>query len=209
MAYISLHLDPKPGPRVGGLIRRLEDHYFRDVHAMLRLPAPTIGVTAGCNFAIFQVLASVVSGVSVTLYEHSGGTGARFKGLLKNYYPWSEEPPPLSDPSHASEQIYSLFRNPLAHDLGLDLKTKSRTKKAIIKRLMTDQKKSGRTEKGIENLEAVERPKQLSPTIKIEADRVVLLVDAFYWGIRKMLLNLIADRKRIAEAENFLNSLPW
>jgi len=209
MAYIPLHLEPKPSPRVGRLIRRLEDLYFSDVHAMLRLPAPAIGVTAGCNFAIFQVLASVVSGVSVTLYKHSGHKGARFKGLLVDYYPWSEEPQPPSDPSHASELIYSLFRNPLTHDLGLDLEKKSRTKKAIIKRIMTGQKKSGRTEAGIEELEGVKRPPRLSPTIKFETDRVVLTVDAFYWGIRKMLLNLNADRKRIAEAENFLNSLPW
>jgi hypothetical protein len=54
MAYIQLTLDPEPGPRVGDLIRRLEDHCFRDVHAMLRLPAPAIEVAPGCNFAIAQ-----------------------------------------------------------------------------------------------------------------------------------------------------------
>ncbi len=82
MAYIPLVLEPEPGPRVKNLIPRLEGHYFRDVHAMLRLPAPTVDITPGCNFAIAQVLASVVSGVSVTLYQHRGSTGARFRGLL-------------------------------------------------------------------------------------------------------------------------------
>ena len=94
----------------------------------------------------------------------------------------------------------------MAHDLGLDLKTKSRTQKVIVKRLTTDQGRSGRTEAGIEELEAVARPPRLSPTIKIHADRIVLTVDAFYWGIRRMLLNLNADRKRMAVAENFLKS---
>jgi hypothetical protein len=47
----------------------------------------------------------------------------------------------------------------------------------------------------------------MSPTIKIQADRVVLLVEAFYWGIRRMLLNLNADRSRMAAAEAFLKSV--
>jgi hypothetical protein len=185
----------------------LEHHYFSDVHAMLRLPAPAIGVIAGCNFATFQVLASVVSGVSVTLYKRSrgsGDSGELFKGLLVDYYPWSEEPQPPSDPARASELIYSLFRNPLAHDLGIDLKTKKRIQKPIIKRLTVGQ--SGHTEGGVEALEAAARPPRLSPTIKIQPDRVVLLVEAFYWGIRRMVVRLNADRKRIAEAEKFLES---
>src|SRR4030042_5510540 len=102
MAYIPLALEPKPGLRVSHLIRRLEDHYFRDVHAMLRLPAPAIEVTPGCNFAIAQVLASAGGVVSVTLYKHSGHKGVRFKGLLCDYYPWSAEPQPPDDAFHAS-----------------------------------------------------------------------------------------------------------
>ena len=95
MAYKALVLSPEPGPRVAELTRRLEDHYFRDVHAMLRLPAPKLDISAGCNFAIAQVLAAVVSGVSVTLYSHLGSKGNRFKGLLVDYYPWSDETMPV------------------------------------------------------------------------------------------------------------------
>jgi len=207
MAYIPLELDPRPGPRVSKLIRRLEDHYFRDVHAMLRLPAPTIDVTPGCNFAIAQVLASVVSGVSVTLYRHSGHKGARFKGLLVDYYPWSEEPQPPGDAREPASMIYALVRNPLTHDLGLDLETKRRTKKVIVKRLTTDHGTCGHTEAGVEALETKARPRRMSPTIKVEADRVVLLVEAFYWGTRRMLLDLVADTRRTAAAEAFLESL--
>ena len=207
MAYIPLALEPEPGPRVGNLIRRLEDHYFRDVHAMLRLPAPAIEVTPGCNFAIAQVLASVVSGVSVTLYEHSGQKGARFKGLLVDYYPWSEEPQSPEDVPECARLIYALVRNPLTHDLGLDLETKRHTQKVVVKRLTTDQGRCGHTEAGVEALEAKARPPRMSPTIKIQAHRVVLLVEAFYWGIRRMLLNLNADKRRISAAEAFLKSL--
>ena len=207
MPYIQLALDPKPRPRGGDLIRRIEDHYFRDVHAMLRLPAPAIEVTPGCNFAIAQVLASVVSGVSVTLYKHSGPKGARFQGVLCDYYPWSQEPESPRDVSESAKMIYALVRNPLTHDLGLDLETRRRTHKIIVKRLTTDQGRCGHTEAGVEALEAEARPSRLSPTLKIEADRVVLLVEAFYWGIRKMLLNLNVDTKRMTAAEAFLDSL--
>jgi hypothetical protein len=103
--------------------------------------------------------------------------------------------------------IYSLVRNPLTHDLGLDLETKGRTQRVVVKRLLTDRKKCGHTEQGVEALEAKARPRRMSPTIKVQGDRVVLLVEAFYWGIRKMLLNLNADRNRIAAAEAFLESL--
>jgi len=103
--------------------------------------------------------------------------------------------------------IYALVRNPLTHDLGLDLETKGRTQKVVVKRLTTDRGRCGHTEAGVQVLEAKARPPRLSPTIRVEADRVVLLVEAFYWGIRKMLLNLNADTKRTAAAEAFLGSL--
>jgi hypothetical protein len=42
IAYIPLVLDPEPGPRVKNLIRRLEDHYFRDVPALHPTPATAV-----------------------------------------------------------------------------------------------------------------------------------------------------------------------
>ena len=207
MAYIPLALDPELGPRVKKVIRRLEDHYFRDVHAMLRLPAPAMDISPGCNFAIAQVLASVVSGVSVTLYQHSGRKGRRFKDLLVDYYPWSEEPEPPADTSEAARQIYELVRNPLTHDLGLDLEAKCQTQRVVVKRLLKNRKTCGHTERGVEALEAAARPRRLSPTITVKGERVVLLVEAFYWGIRMMLLKLNADRRRMEAAEAFLESM--
>jgi hypothetical protein len=204
MPYQPLVLTPEPGPRVGDLIRRLEDHYFRDVHAMLRLPVPSVEIAAGCNFAIAQVLAAVVSGVSVTLYRHSGGSGCRFKGVLVDYYPWSEEPLPKRDAAKHAKLIYMLFRNPLTHDLGLDLRGHSKTHGVVVKRLLTAGKTSGHSEDGVEALESAGRPSKLSPVLKIDGDRVVLLVEAFYWGVRKMLITLNADGKRMAKAEAFL-----
>ena len=86
MAYRSLTLDPQTPARVKQLVRSLENHFFADVHTMLRLPEPGSQLTAGCNFAITQVLAAAVSGISVTLYSHTGGSGTRFKALLKDFH---------------------------------------------------------------------------------------------------------------------------
>lgn len=96
-------------------------------------------MTAGCNFAITQVLAAAASGVSVTLYSHAGGSAVRFKGLLKDFYPWSLEPGNTVTSEAGAGVIYSLTCNPLTHDLGLDLEKKRKTQKVVIKRLTTDQ----------------------------------------------------------------------
>ena len=149
----------------------------------------------------------MISGVSVTLYAHSGSKGQRFKGLLIDYYPWSEEPMPERNDAKYAKMIYALFRNPLTHDLGLDLERKHRIQKVIIKRLTTSGGTVDHTESGVEALESTERPPKLSPLLHVEGDRVVLLVEAFYWGVRKMLLKLSADTSRVAAAEAYLGSV--
>ena len=62
----------------------------------------------------------------------------------------------------------------------------------------------GHTERGVEALEEVSRPAGLSPVLRSDEGRVVLLVEALYWGVRKMLVTLSSDRARMANAERFL-----
>jgi hypothetical protein len=137
MPYRKVHVPSNTPPRVKALVRNLENLYLRDVHCMLRLPEPDYGLTAGCNFAITQVLTGAISGMSTTLYMHSGGSGSRFKNLLVDYYPWDLEFPQSIAPKQAAEVLYAVFRNPLAHDLGLGLQKKATTRKVLIKRLTT------------------------------------------------------------------------
>jgi hypothetical protein len=207
MAYKPVVIDPKTPPRVKALLRSLEDHFFRDVHTMLRLPEPDHELVAGCNFAITQVLAAVVSGISVTLYRETGGSGKRFKALLMDFYPWSLEPGNTVTPQDGSEVIYSLIRNPLTHDLGLDLEKKRKTQKVVIKRLTTDNGRKGLPEMIIEQLEIGARPANMSATITIASGKTVLLVEAFYWGVRRMVRDLSRDTSRMQAAQRFLASL--
>jgi hypothetical protein len=207
MAYRPLTLNPKVPARVRQLIHSLEDHFFRDVHTMLRLPEPDHQLTAGCNFAITQVLAAAVSGVSVTLYSHAGRSGVRFKGLLKDFYPWSLEPGNTVTPEAGADVIYSLIRNPLTHDLGLDLEKKRKTQKVVIKRLTTDRGRKGLPEAVIARLEEPGRAVTMSPTVTIASGRTVLLVEAFYWGVRKLVEGLSHDSSRMLSAKAFLASI--
>jgi hypothetical protein len=207
MAYRPLALDPKTPLRVKHLVQSLEDHFFRDVHTMLRLPEPDNQLIAGCNFAITQVLAAAVSGISVTLYSHTGGSGARFKALLKDFYPWFLEPGNAVTPQAGADVIYSVIRNPLTHDLGLDLEKKRKTQKVVVKRLATDRGRKGLPENIVEQLEAAGRTVKMSPTITILSGRTVLLVEAFYWGVRKMIEELSRDSARMQAATTFLASI--
>ena len=204
MAYQKLALDPATPPTVRRLVERLEGLFFGDVHTMLRLPIPNYRLNAGCNFAIAQVLAAAISGVSVTLYSHTGGKGHRFKSLLIDYYPWNREPASVITPQTGAETIYSIFRNPLTHDLGLDIEKKARTPTVKIKRLSTKNKTRGLPEKKIEQLESTMGRFNMSAALTIRSDATVLLVEALYWGIRSMVETISRDQTRMAAAETFL-----
>ena len=207
MPYQTVSIPAHTLPRVTALIRRLEDHYFRDVHCLLRLPVPNYRLTAGCNFAIAQVLMSVVGGLSTTLYARGGESGRRFKKLLIDYYPWDLEPSHTVTPQQGAEVIYSVFRNPLAHNLGIDVGKKARTPAVKVKRLGTKGGKRGLPEKTIELLERADGRVTMSATVTLRSDATVLLVEALYWGIRVMIERLVNDGPRMSCAETYLASL--
>ena len=207
MTYRSLNIDPTAPATVQKLVKQLESHYLSDVHSMLRLPIPNYRILAGCNFAIAQVLLATISGVSTTLYSQSGEKGKRFKNLLVDYYPWKREPPSTIATTQVAETIYSVFRNPLTHDLGLDIEKKAKTPLVKLKRRATKNKTRGLLEKEIEALEqAVTRP-NMSATVVVRPNATVLLVEALYWGVRIMIEELVADKARMKAADSFLASL--
>ncbi len=207
MPYVPLTLDAATSPRVLNTVRRLEAHFFSDVHCMLRLPIPNYRLFAGCNFAITQVLTAAIGGISTTLYSHSGSKGQRFRGVLTDYYPWDRDPPSPLTAAQRADIIYSIVRNPLTHDLGLDLEKKAKTPQVKIKRLGTNNKTRGLPERTIERLEATHRRFAMSGTVVVRADATVVLVEALYWGLRCLVESLTRDSARMAQAEAFLAKL--
>ncbi|MFZ3090455.1 MAG: hypothetical protein WA240_07520 [Nitrospirota bacterium] len=210
MAYKSLVLDTSTPQKVRELIVHIEALSFSDVHSMLRLPVMNYHIAAGCNFAITHVLMSIIGGISTTLYKQQGQVGDRFIGLLKDYYPWDLEPKGILPAADAADAIYNVFRNPLTHDLGLDLKQKSKGIVVKIKRLKTTSgggRDRGLTEKQIEHLEVSQSRPTMSATVAATSQKKILLVEGLYWGTRRMIERLSADNKRMIVAENFLVQL--
>lgn len=217
MAYKSLTLDKATPPRVRALIRSIETLSFSDVHTMLRLPVRQMrsgagkqieDLGAGCNFAIAHVLLAVIGGISATLYQPKWKDNKRFKGILRDYYPWNQEPPGISSLDAATD-IYEAFRNPLVHDLGLDVRNKRKGAKLILKRLGLGDE--GLSESIIERELEGDSRKVMSATLTIKTTvsgvRKELLVEALYWGVRQMIQNVSADNARMMAAEKFLANL--
>jgi hypothetical protein len=86
------------------------------------------------------------------------------------------------------------------------LETKLKTRSPVVKRLTTSSGRSGRSEQGVESLEAESRPVGMSPAFHDDGERVVLFVDAFYRGVRRMLVKMTADEPRMDAAARFLAS---
>jgi hypothetical protein len=171
------------------------DPQLADVHAMMRLPIDTdAGLSAGCNLAATQVLLSVVSGVSVTLFKKGmlierGVRGRLFKEAIEQHYPWDQEieAPERSFGAEAAREMYDLFRNPLAHALGVvDSETNSKG------RLLTIEK-APMQEAELYDLEMsgsrVER--WLPPTLLAKGSVLTLSVRSLYWGVRQMIERIV------------------
>lgn len=67
MAYKSLVLDNSTPPFARKIILRVEERQFSFVHAMFGIRPKDDNLTVGYNFAIAQVLMSVIGGISATL----------------------------------------------------------------------------------------------------------------------------------------------
>lgn len=211
MSYCPIATPVALPPRVKRLVRKLELHYLAPAHALFRLPIPNYRINGEFAFAISHLLLGAVAGLSTTVYEQRGGNGARFKGLLLEYYPFLDEPAAAPAPDVAAEVLWSVFRNSLAHDLGFDVERRAKTPKTKLLLAKTETRSGirGLTERMIECLENSAVRPRWEATVLIRPDATVLSVDTLYWGVRCMTERLLADHARIARAEAFLASLQF
>ena len=108
----SLHLAVRP--------------HLQDVRAMLRLPLPEVGITAGCNFAALHVLLNVLSGLSRLMGASPKRTDSAFRAFVARWYPWRLEPGGSTfRQKRGTEALYDSFRTGFSHDLGLLLESGS------------------------------------------------------------------------------------
>lgn len=204
MPYRPLAVPPDTPSDAQEFVRERVDPFLRDVHAMLGLPRDDVpGLEGGCNLSAALVLLGVVSGVSVSLYydpdlegvNERERSGRAFKRLLETHYPWDDERA-LEGAicgKHAAEVLYDAFRNPLTHSLGVDAETGHGQRKVAKGPLPNEE---------VERIEAsMTRPADWrGPTlrtdsrVKVDRTSTVLTVKVFYWGVRRMIWNLLEAR---------------
>ena len=200
MAYQSLTIDSSTPKVAEHFIRQHLDIQFNDIHCMLRLPLPELGLTAGCNFATANSLLALVSGISSLLtdnFDTSGQSGDFFKKILLDYYPWDLQPPERSTKERSIDHLYDYFRNPLVHSLGI--KTRGNFLVVVAK--------NGISETEIEKLEQSHSspgPAIVYTPIVVkneQIEQITLNVDNFYWGVREMLKRLSSDTNQMQKTE--------
>ena len=179
----SLHLAVRP--------------HLQDVRAMLRLPLPEAGITAGCNFAAVHVLLNVLSGLSRLMGRSHKNSGKAFETFVRRWYPWRLEPRPSPyRQKRGTTVLYASFRNGFAHDLGLMLETTSvDARDRLTSRFRTAgpqlgvAKQPSLTSPQLLELDDVSaRPAWVGSTIVREGgSRLLVNAVALYWGVRRLL----------------------
>jgi hypothetical protein len=223
MAYLPIQTAPDTPPVVHGLVRGAIEPFLSDVHAMLRLPTDDSLPGAGCNLSIAQVLLASISGLSAVLYSTTLGTGAAFRGLLTEFYPWASEPMQANVVvgEEAARILYDEYRNPLAHASGTAVFSpgpgKPREYRPSQRRLQINRiniaadanPDRGLLEHRINELESsTARPWWLAPTLKTDEDKIVLCAESLYWGFRIAVQSICADQKRAQAAVVFFRARP-
>jgi hypothetical protein len=190
----SIHLSVRP--------------HLQDVRAMLRLPLPDVGITAGCNFAAVHVLLNVLSGLSRLMGTSPKRTDAAFRTFVARWYPWRLEPSRSSfRQKRGTEALYDSFRTGFAHDLGLLLETgpvdragRVRGKFRIGGRQLGVAKQPSLSTAVLNELdEVMVRPNWMWPTVSADG-KVGLLVDAvaLYWGVRRLVFDHTSNRRSVS-----------
>jgi hypothetical protein len=87
------------------------------------------------------------------------------------------------------------------------LNNKRQRKKLLVKRFLTIERE-GLSEENVMRFEKAERFAPMSPTVTKEDGKVVLLLEAFYWGIRKLVERVTRDQSSVSSAVDKLRRSP-
>lgn len=196
----SLHLAVRP--------------HLQDVRAMLRLPLPDAGITAGCNFAAVHVLLNVLSGLSRLMGASPKRSDDAFRAFVARWYPWRLEPGrSIFRQKRGTQALYDSFRTGFAHDLGLllesgpvDRRGQVRPKFRITGRQLGVTKQPSLSPAALDELDdVVDRPSWVGPTVVADG-KVGLLVDAvaLYWGVRRLVFDHTSNKRSVSSLHRMI-----
>ena len=208
VAYSPIVIDGQIHASIRRLVRERVDLYLSDVHAMLRLPLPKVGIEAGCNFAIAEVLCAVISGLSRVFLPNIEQAGQAFKAVLAAY-PHSAEPASTVLAGDFPNRLYNAYRNNVVHSLGINVRWSPGNKQHMIESLgevKIRREKQTMTASELADLEGGARPAWCGPTIDQEGRTFRLNVEALYWGVRRMTQTLAATSPYAEDARRMLET---
>lgn len=205
--YVPIALPESVPLRVRQLVAGRVDMFLSDVHAMLRLPLPVLGINAGCNFAVVEVLCAVISGLSRVFRSDVYGAGKAFEAVLE-HYPHDEEPNFAISGKDFRSELYDTYRCNLVHSLGINVSEDAPRKIVPLLRRTVVRRYTfvGPPDPWINSLENEARPGWLKvPTLYDDAHGSrKLCAEALYWGTRRLTLRLCLDPFCVSRADSFL-----
>lgn len=196
-------------PNLKALLRLQIDMQFEDLRTLLRLPMEDPPLPGGCNLATASLLFNVIAGASVLFYDSSPQAledrrdrSRRFKGLLVDYYPWTEYD--AFDADESSKTVDEVARNPLTHTLGVSKQPHLFRGAPVLPGAATAMmlEKGPLDERDVDAVtDATTRSQVLRPTLRIEGAKLVLSVWTLTWGVHRMLRDLFAHENQVVRAE--------
>jgi hypothetical protein len=198
--YVPLKLDPAAPPPLRRAIQTSLEFGLQDVRTMLQLPKRKNGLHASCNYSALIVLCAVIAAASRMLYPRAGTDAEAFKDVLQAKYPWNEEPTGGMATTDAAEMLYTEFRCPLVHAAGLPIEPQGHGSSTVYK-LATGgtvrkvKKYRGLSDRQLREIETSPKRPKMSQTFtyRRSENTKVVLVEGLYWGVRRMIVDLVAD----------------
>ena len=203
MAYVPLDLPNSLPESVRTAIGIGVEPLLQNVHWMLSTPVGKSSDTEPrrqLQLPIALVLLATVAGVSKTLLHIHKGKGDRFRfeECLNRYFPWDIDPPTGVSSECAAEILYKVFRNPLVHSLGLHKSGYPVVRIGQVFRGADD------PESGVEDLERLSVKSASEPCLVVTPEKIVLWLDPFYWGVRKLVERWCCDDTHVMHADKKL-----
>lgn len=190
MSYRPIVLPEAVHPELRRFVANRVDLYLHDVHAMLRLPLPSAGLTAGCGFALGQVLLSTIAGLARVAQPNIYKFVPAMSELLRHYPDESTITGAVTGKDF-NTHLCEAYRNILTHSFGVNVQWPPEATAWQVEPMSAGFKVStagGLLEQQIEELENPTRPAWLlQPTLKFEGRTYVLSAEALYWGTRELV----------------------
>lgn len=201
MAYVPLTLPDDLPTGVHRVIRGTTERFLEDIHWMLATAHPERGPKHQFQRPSAVALLAIVAGISRLPFKDDRQSGKRFKDCLNRFFPWDVDPPDGVSPIEAAEILYSVFRNPLVHQLGIDF---DRSYAVKIGAILAG---SENAEKSIEEMERSAAKPHTKPCLVVSDNKRVLWVNPFYWGVRRLIERWAADSALVRQTEERISSI--